>query len=388
MKKGNFHMIIYSELLEYGGGRETWFSYFLPNIIKVNLFDNIFVYYLKPRIDSDSLARIPFISNYTKVEFIPINIGIPEKNSVIKNFLVFSIFAFNEIRKRIKKNDLILLVGSGMEATIGFLLKSIYRNKIKLFTWVRSITIGELKTRKSSIYTFSAMLLENIVLKLSDKIIANGYDTYNYYKKKLIKTSEKIVIIENAVEYEKFSRLNLPNFSDRPIKIAYIGRINDAKGFNLFIESIKKFKIKYGCLYKDIEFHVWGGYNKKYEALDNLVIFHRHYKKEDIYDILSSLHVVVFLNRTGLSGGISHALLEAMAAGRLIIAWDNYIHSQIINNNNGILVPDENLEMLTDTYYKILLLDENIFLDKCINAREKAKEFSIENHINKFLSLV
>ena len=388
MSKSNIHIIIYSELLEYGGGRETWFSYFLPNIIKVNLFDNIFVYYLKPRINSDSLDRISYISNYTKVEFIPINIGVPEKNSVIKNFLIFSISTFNEVRKRIKNNDLILLVGSGMEATIGFLLKSIYRNKIELFTWVRSITIGELKTRKSSIYTFLAMLLENIVLKLSDKIIANGYDTYNYYKKIMNKNWKKIFIIENAVEYEKFSRLNLPNFSERPIKIAYIGRINEAKGFNFFIESIKKFKIKYGHIYKDIEFHVWGGYSKKEEDLDNLVIFHGHYRKEEIYTILSSVHAVVFLNRTGLSGGISHALLEAMAAGRLIIAWDNYIHSQIINNNNGILVPDENIEMLTDTYYKILSLDQNVFLNKCINAREKAKEFSIENHINKFLSLL
>jgi len=224
-----------------------------------------------------------------------------------------------------------------------------------------------------------------MLLRISDRIITNGYDTFEYYLKEFPEDREKVTIIENAVEFEQFSKLQIPNLYSKPIIISYIGRIAEAKGYEDFVKSVEIFKRKYSPFWKEIEFHVWGGDDKSFSKL---IKFHGTFKRGDIYKILESCHGVVFLNKAGSAGGISHALLETMAAGRLIIAWNNFIHTQVVNTDSGILIPEGDIEKLADTYYNILVGNKNLFSKKCVNVRSKAKEFSVESHINKFLKIL
>lgn len=41
------------------------------------------------------------------------------------------------------------------------------------------------------------------------------------------------------------------------------------------------------------------------------------------------LLMLCFFYKSGIAAGVSHSLLETMAAGRGIIAWNNHIHNQI-----------------------------------------------------------
>src|SRR5690606_12928303 len=97
---------------------------------------------------------------------------------------------------------------------------------------------------------------------------------------------------------------------------------------------------------KSIQFNVYG-FGEGVELLSEDINYFGKYSGDDVKEILKNNEVVVFLNKSGNAGGLSHSLLEAMASGKVIIAWDNYIHNQVLTNDNSILIPEGNIEYLS-----------------------------------------
>ena len=129
-----------------------------------------------------------------------------------------------------------------------------------------------------------------------------------------------------------------------------------------------------------------GGYQQRMGGLTVQSRLH----PEDIARILEWADCVLFLNRnTGdyIAGGVSHGLIEAMLAGRIIIAWDNETHSQCIDNTSGYLIEENNMTKLKKTLLK--LSNSGIDISKCANARTKAvTHFSVASHVKAFLSAI
>lgn len=390
MLNKKLHIVIYSELLKYGGGRETWIDYFLPALLERNIFSHIYVYCLYPRTLEESLLLK--YSNFDKITFLSVDIGKPEEGHPIKNGVIYTKTVLGLMKKNIDEGDIILLIGTAMESVVGISLKKILKKKIIMIPWVRSITVGEMSTRRSKFYVKLTRFLENTLFKYADVIITNGQDTQQYYTSVYKEYEKKFVVIENAVDYSFFSKIPLPDFKNTPLKICYIGRMVQAKGIKDFIESVKMYS-KIDNKDRRIEFHIWGFGEEK--NICEPIIFNGVMKRENVLDTLKLCHAVVFLNHSKRlsAGGLSHGLLEAMAAGRLCIAWDNPSHNQILNEENSILLPEGDTKALTDLYVNLArsISNEKVIdslLKKCKNARKTVSNYSIDNHIDKFIKLL
>ncbi|RHW30394.1 glycosyltransferase family 4 protein [Oceanobacillus profundus] len=373
------HIIVMSPLYKNGGGIQTWLVYFLKGILEKDIYSKVYIYNIKPANYQDSISTL--FKNKVECEFLDIDL----KNSIgkgngFKNILDYTIKTIKLMRGLVKNNDKIIIIGTIFTAPVGIISNFIFKKAI-IATWIRSRTVGELAARKSKFIRIGNFL-EKKLLNVSDIIIANGHDTLQYYKSIFPVHQKKMKVIENAVEYNKFSDLQIPNFRKNIISIAYLGRMVAAKGFSEYIKAANHLKSN------SLSFSVHGHGG---EIESDSIIYCGSYSPDDVTDVLSRHGIIVFLNKNNSAGGLSHGLLEAMASGRLIIAWDNPIHSQVLDKNNSILIEEGNEKDLIKAFESFTKLsDEDIasLEKKCLQVRKKAKDYSVEKHIDKFIAIM
>lgn len=361
----NLHIAICSDLEKSNGGCEIWLSYFLPEISHRKVYKSIYVYHV------NNTNRSIFCKkgniNYCSCS---------NKSNGILNVFLFSCFAIRYIKKNESSNDDILLIGSTFVAFIGIFYNLIRMKDTRICTWIRSIAVEELRTR-SPYLAIVAKLLEFILLKISDLVIMNGSDTYDYYIHRY-DIVNKSFIIENAVSDDSLFTLS-NDTSKEKFNLAYMGRYVTAKGIDLYIESVKRFLKKYDF----INFHAYGHGEFEDKLYDAGIIDHGRYTLEDVPNILQFVDGVVFFNRSGIAGGVSHSLLECMAAGKVIIAWNNKIHNQVCTSDSAFLMEENNLDELEKVYVHGLS-NWRLLNQKSCRARQVAAMFSIEKHVDKF----
>jgi len=387
-KKPNIHIVIYSEIFEYDGGRETWLSYFLPNLYERGIFDNIYVYHIKPRTNKDNLkTKFKSIVNFNETD-----IGIPNEHNSFRNAYLYTRNTYYQLNRNIASNDIILVIGTRMELLPSILLKIKFKEQIVLVPWIRSITVGETISQRNYVFGQIVKILESICFILADYAICNGTDTFEYYSNTYKRLNGKLAIIENAVNIEDYKFCNEEVCASKPLKIAYIGRFASAKGFEQLINAVN---IYYDQIQEEkaesIEFHVWGHGNLE-SIIPEYIINHGVLARKDVPLALRDCDCVVLLNKStnNEAAGVSHSLLEAMAAGKIIIAWDNKVHNRIINNDSAFLIEEGNISELANLFIKLANeeIPAKILVSKGIKAREKVMDFDISNHISKFENLV
>lgn len=359
MQTNSLHIIIASSL-ESGGGCETWMSYFLPQIL--NHYFTVIVHCIQFKTKKVEIAGV----EYSRVS--------------AKSALAFALKCVFSINAKIKTNDTCIAVGT-FEAALPILFLSLFYN-IKKVAWIREKHLIT-KTRRRPWLRIVLKIIEWSVIKSFDKIVFNGYDTKTYYEglyKGILKKSQ---VIPNAVDYYRYVKLPIPTIKQR-LKICYMGRFIKEKGLPFIIAFNDLAKQT-----RNIEFHVFGHGDPLDESiLINKGIPFESFNSENIDNILLNHDAVLFGNssRQGShASGVSHALLEAMAAGKLIIAADNIIHNQVINTSSGILFKEDNAY---DLLYKINSINKKEIVEKQKNARKLAANYTIESHISMYLNFI
>lgn len=386
--KEKIHIVIYSKLEKYGGGRETWADYFLKYLDISGEFASINIYCLGSENYSDTLIKE--LQDYKNICFFPTKVKNYNNGfSRMKSFLI-------EVQKNLKNNssngEVVLFLGAMMEGITALFIKLVIGHKLKVIIWIRSIGLKEISTRRNKIVVSVLSITEKMVFKISDAIIFNGKDTFEYYKKIYIKLKDKMHVVENAVDFNLFSKIDRVQLKDDSINVAYIGRFNREKGFYDFLESINLYNEKFMDNTKEkIKFHIWG-FGSEFELPSNTTN-HGILKRDKILEVLSNIQILVFLNlsKSMLAGGLSHGLLEALASGRICIAYDNPAHNQVLNSTNSILISEGDIEGLANAYFEIV---KNVMETKfdeyskiASSGLETAEEYSIERHINKFMKV-
>jgi glycosyltransferase involved in cell wall biosynthesis len=301
------------------------------------------------------------------------------------NPLRFVLGATGRMHQEVRDGDHVILVGTVTEAAVGIVVRLLWRRKLRVITWVRGIADGELAADQQIVRVGIARVLERLLFAASSDVVFNGHDTYDVYSKRYPHLMGKYAIIPNGVQLDPFLDIELPSFAERPMSVAFVGRLVKPKGFHEFLSAVSQYNIMYPN--SGVEFHVWGPNLMPSAPLDQ-VHYHGSAPREEIPAILARCHAVVILNQSMRmrAGGLSHSLLEAMAAGRLIIAWDNPAHRQVLNHSNSILVPEGSVDELVGAIRG--LLDEGRSLrEKALCAREDARAHSIENHVRTYLRL-
>jgi glycosyltransferase involved in cell wall biosynthesis len=162
------------------------------------------------------------------------------------------------------------------------------------------------------------------------------------------------------------------------VQIATIGRLEEQKGHRFLFDALAKL-IEY-----DWELHVFGEGSllkdlkkrAKRGRFDSHV--HWHGAVQDLPKQLETIDVVV---QPSLWEGMSLVIMEAMTAGKLVVASDTAGEGLIIDGKTGLLVPTGTTNALADVLEHVLN-DKERFEDIGKNAREFAKDtFGIKKHI-------
>ena len=384
------HIILFSRLQSFDGGRETWINNFLIESWKIDSKINFLVYYY-----SDSNSKTDQL-----IQAVNLNPNCFKNVSIIAGgnlwrslirVLGFQIKVYKEIKNGIQNGDVVLGVGNIHESVVPFLFTRFFHIK-KIYypgIWLRSIFVKQQAALASSWRLKWMEAIEVYFLKSFSFILSNGWDTSNFYFNKYAIKSH---VIPNSLSLHKFHNINPVNLVSDVLVVSYVGRLSIEKGFIQFIESIKYFNLKFSELQSKIRFEVVGD-GPLYTILEELKFDNLLYKgvlsNDDIPNYLNSIDcgVALTLSESVGGGGLSHGFLELLVSGRIVIVWDNPIFNQI-NCSEATIMIEEGDSIKLGEVYKQIILNRHSFIQKSNNAARLGKSFSIVNHVLNFNNFI
>jgi len=198
----------------------------------------------------------------------------------------------------------------------------------------------------------------------------------------------EIAVIHNGVDVSRFPQAPAgprpPDLPPAPM-IATVGRVCEIKGQEYLIRALPRLRDLVG----PVSVAIFGEnteptFSRLQELAAELEVSDRVYfagLRDDIAGLLPWADVFAL---PSLSEGISNALLEAMAAGRPIVATDVGGNPELIRDcENGLLVPAADPEALARAIAR-LIADPSFAAELAATARKRAQEdFSIEAMVQR-----
>jgi len=376
-------LIMLSKFGKGDGGRETWIYNFIPELLNDNRIKlKIFGYKTKEDEDNTELLRKLDKTHTNRVEaFI-----ITGKKNKFPKFLSM-LFQLKSFLKNFDRQKSDCAIAMGIFEVIIMLANKRFNNGLKI-VWLRTIFLHEKSYRIPEILVGLARKIEYYLLKKADIIIANGDDVKAYYEQQY---GLNITVIKNAVDAKKWDMS--PVTSSEVLKVAYIGRLSKVKGIEPFMDLVKK--VKNSSNAELFEFHIVGesnNYNTEVKKLqdEGLIIYHDRIDNEGLPVFLKDIHICVALTFASSSvggGGTSNALLEQMAASKIIIAWDNVIFQQLLNVDIAYLVEQYSVSGLNTALLDIYS-NQDEAIKKGISAKEAIRPYTIDAHVDQFRKLL
>ena len=364
------------------GGRETWFNNFF-NEMKADQDDlQVVLYSLK--LKSENIVD-SHLKGQNLVENHEIDLG---NKGVIPLTLLFILKLCFFVFRKNNRSRQVVAVGSlnDMLACFFSYPPIIYRGR--KIIWLRTISRQEFGM-KTKFFRLPLIFIEYLLLKFYfDKVLTNGEDTGDFYTNIGIENQ----VINNGVNKKKWFTDIGGIFKKNIISIAYVGRLEENKGIITFCKAIEIFNKKN---INNVKFKIvgQGSYMKEVLSLadkEKNVEFINGINNQQMPFFLKKVDVSVALTFSSDSmggGGLSNALLEQMCSGNLIIAWDNPIFKQILNESNALLIKQGDIDALVNTFVKVS--KEFIFMSeirlKCQNVSFK---YSSKNNKNYFLNVL
>ena len=266
-----------------------------------------------------------------------------------------------------------------------------------------------------------ARLIPFSLSQVSDfpKSLISLYEKYqNFIDKLVFKGADVIIAVSNEVKRHILSLgispakviikpmgISIKSFKPKPMDrreirdefripskgfvIGYIGRLDPCKGLNTLIEACSLLKKKPG--FEKLRLLIVGdGNREEKDRLDDIVrvksvssvIFTGF--REDVARILSALDVFVL---PSFFEGCPFSLLEAMAAGKAIVASDIPSIREIVHDQQeALLFKPGDINMLEKTLFR-LCCDVDLREELGSNAERKANQYSCDSILSEITYL-
>ncbi|MEM7818226.1 MAG: glycosyltransferase family 4 protein [Candidatus Aenigmatarchaeota archaeon] len=221
-----------------------------------------------------------------------------------------------------------------------------------------------------------------LIKKFVDSIICVSQNDYNYFKK----FTNKAYLIENGIDYEKFSNINC-----NPIKenFLYFGRIDTNKGLDLLFNVLAKLK--------DIDWRlniVGGGFSGLIESLkmlakqlgiDKKIIWWGFLPESKLFDLISESQICFF---PSTYEGFGFTLIEAMAAGCVCVANNIEAYRCIIDDEkNGFIINFTNVDTASEKIKNILNMPKDKLEKVSQQAKITTKRYDWEEKIERIIKV-
>ncbi len=168
------------------------------------------------------------------------------------------------------------------------------------------------------------------------------------------------------------------------MRFVFLGRYEKRKGLeelNTAINELSKEKI-------NAEFHFIGPIpdTRKIQSEFPYIFYHGTVMESaNIKDILDNSDVLIC---PSYSEGMPNVILEGMARGLAIIATNVGSISQLVNNENGILLKQTNVFVIKDAIISFVNMDYKQLISKKYNSLLKVNYFTWENIAIKHKELI
>lgn len=262
-----------------------------------------------------------------------------------------------------------------------------FRKKIKVIAGERNYSEGK--------FSFIEFILGYILYRRADYIVPNNKSQSRYLKSRYPKIKEKIIVIINYTDVEKFTVSKLPLKSQKSIGI--FGRYSTQKNCLRFIEMVKMLKDKIGATF----FINWYG-NKYYKgSVSNYYIqMQELISKYDLCDVISlNNHVKnvkdLMLNfdaicLPSLYEGFSNSIAEGICCGKPMLVSNVSDNSTMVHEGiNGFLFDPTSVEDMCNKFLKFLSLPNDCLLLMAENSRAIALEvFDKGAFVNSYIELI
>lgn len=226
------------------------------------------------------------------------------------------------------------------------------------------------------------IILRTLIYPRADRVVLQTNGIKTIYEKKI--PSNKIRILPNPISL-KLSSLRSESVT-KESKILTVGRLDINKCQADLIKAFRSINSNGWTI------QIIGDGNKKEELLELIIESNLKDKIEiiskvkDIENYYNSSSIFVFTSKTE---GFPNALLEAMHFGLPCISTDcNFGPSDLIDdNNNGFLIPINDVEMLKDKLSQ-LMNNKSLRDQFSKKARETTEQYKSEYVISKWENLI
>lgn len=226
--------------------------------------------------------------------------------------------------------------------------------------------------------------LYRVGLKKAKKVFFQNEANKDYMIKNRLVHDNYDLIPGSGVNLNEYTLQEFPN--DETIDFVYIARIMKEKGFDQYLDAAKYITKKY----PNTRFHICGTYDEQeYESVikdlneKGVVIYHGSVKNMlDIYKIIQcTIHPSYYAE------GMSNALLESLACGRVIITTSRPGCKELVEDNvNGFIVEQKNSDDLIRKVEMFLSLSNQKRKEMGLNGRKLVEEkFDRQIVIDKYL---
>jgi len=251
----------------------------------------------------------------------------------------------------------------------------------------RKLTLGDLGNKKRITEWYEKQHLIKKYKSCKNTYIAISKHTESYFKAVLPnKLSNRIILLNNAINFKKFERTEISDVSKRPLKLVMTGSMVNKKN-QIFLLDVVEVLISNQL---DVHLDLLGdGPNRqKIQAqidqknLQNNITMHGN-----VADVVPYLHQAHFYTHAATYEPFGLVLLEAMAASLVCIALDGGgnldIHEE---GKNGFVIDTVDAKLFAQ---KIIQLtnDDVTYQNIAKYAHNYAAQFDINTYVNKLLDI-
>lgn len=220
-------------------------------------------------------------------------------------------------------------------------------------------------------------------------IFAQYIVTPSDYMRRVVKgwglPEEKIVTIHNGSDLKRFNDSRSLRRTSDDLHLLFVGRLTNWKGVETLLLALKNLSNVRATIIGDGP-ELLSLLNLAEQLhLGNRVEFKGRCSQDIVQKYMGQTHALVL---TSLYEGLSHTLLEAMAAGLPCIASNIGGNEEIISPGiDGLLVPPQNVEELTAAI-ALLQNNEDMRLAMSRHAKARSEMFSIDSTVQKYVELL
>ena len=284
----------------------------------------------EPASDSDVLGVLGSPSNVSVIGFV-FNDRSSFPGHYVRASKKYSLNLYNNISNELSSFDVIYAQGFTGYAFLGK-HKKIVSNLHGLNMFQNSFTVMEMLEKKI-LRSISKHILLN-----SDYSISLGGILTEILMKLGVK---KIIVCPNGIEHRYIQESRTKNEGE--LMFLFIGRNDKAKGFPMLLEALKLIKTA-----KNIR--VIGPLPENKIRPHLITYFGEIKSKDKIIELIDTSDVLVV---PSLSEGMPTVILEAMARGKAVMATDVGAVSELVSEENGVLIKAGSVEELSNAITNI-----------------------------------